>query len=218
MESVRKRLTYANVMSSLAVFLVVAGGTAFAATHLGKETVGTKQLKKEAVSLAKINAAAKTALKGATGPIGLTGPKGDKGDKGERGEAGPFPTGPLPSGATIRGTYSIGTHQNTAGEYHNIGVSFGYTLASAPTGHFVAVGTTPPAQCPGSALNPQAAPGNLCVYEAVEGNQASTPTVFNPANGTTGTVGTVGFGVSVTGGASTGSNILSYGTWAVTAP
>ena len=50
MKSVRKRLTYANVMSSIAVFLVVAGGTAFAATQLGKESVGTKQLKKEAVS------------------------------------------------------------------------------------------------------------------------------------------------------------------------
>ncbi len=51
MKSVRKRLTYANVMSSIAVFLVLAGGTAFAASQLGKESVGTKQLKKEAVSL-----------------------------------------------------------------------------------------------------------------------------------------------------------------------
>jgi hypothetical protein len=54
MKFLRKRLTYANVMSSIAVFLVVAGGTAFAASQLGKESVGTKQLKKEAVSLAKI--------------------------------------------------------------------------------------------------------------------------------------------------------------------
>lgn len=88
MKSVRKRLTYANVMSSLAVFLVVAGGTAFAASQLGKESVGTKQLKKEAVSLAKINAAAKKALKGATGPAGLSGPKGDKGEKGDTGATG----------------------------------------------------------------------------------------------------------------------------------
>lgn len=94
MKSVRKRLTYANVMSSIAVFLVVAGGSAFAASQLGKESVGTKQLKKEAVSLAKIKAGAKTALhgatgpKGATGPQGPTGPKGNKGDKGEKGERG----------------------------------------------------------------------------------------------------------------------------------
>src|ERR1700743_136061 len=88
MKSVRKRLTYANVMSSIAVFLLVAGGTAFAASQLGKESVGTKQLKKEAVSLAKINAAAKSALKGATGPQGPKGDKGDKGEKGEKGERG----------------------------------------------------------------------------------------------------------------------------------
>jgi hypothetical protein len=49
---VRKRLTYANVMSSIAVFLVLGGATAFAA--LGKGTVGTRQLKKNAVKVGKI--------------------------------------------------------------------------------------------------------------------------------------------------------------------
>jgi hypothetical protein len=49
-----KRLTYANVMSSLAVFLVLGGATAFAAGQLGKNTVGSKQLKKNAVTAAKI--------------------------------------------------------------------------------------------------------------------------------------------------------------------
>ncbi|MGN6814799.1 MAG: hypothetical protein ACTHK3_01770 [Solirubrobacterales bacterium] len=52
MNKIRKRLTYANVMSSIAVFLVIGGATAFAA--LGKNTVGTKQLKKNAVTTAKI--------------------------------------------------------------------------------------------------------------------------------------------------------------------
>ena len=50
---IRKRLTYANVMSSLAVFLVLGGATALAA-GLGKNTVGTKQLKKNAVTSVKI--------------------------------------------------------------------------------------------------------------------------------------------------------------------
>jgi hypothetical protein len=51
-KQIRKRLTYANVMSSIAVFLVIGGATAFAA--LGKNTVGSKQLKKNAVTTAKI--------------------------------------------------------------------------------------------------------------------------------------------------------------------
>lgn len=54
MKFVRTRLTYANVMSSIAVFLVVAGGSALAANQLGKNTVGTKQLKNNAVTNAKI--------------------------------------------------------------------------------------------------------------------------------------------------------------------
>lgn len=54
MKQIRKRLTYANVMSSIAVFLVIGGATAFAA--LGKNTVGSKQLKKNAVTTAKIKA------------------------------------------------------------------------------------------------------------------------------------------------------------------
>jgi hypothetical protein len=111
MKSVRKRLTYANVMSSIAVFLVVAGGTAFAATQLGKESVGTKQLKKEAVSLAKINAAAKNSLKGGTGPAGPAGPKGATGAdglKGATGAQGPKgDTGPStgPAGGALAGNY-----------------------------------------------------------------------------------------------------------------
>lgn len=59
--SIRRRLTYANVMSSIAVFLVIGGATAFAA--LGKNTVGTKQLKKNAVTAAKIKKNAITTAK-----------------------------------------------------------------------------------------------------------------------------------------------------------
>ncbi|HVY95988.1 MAG TPA: hypothetical protein VHA54_03410 [Solirubrobacterales bacterium] len=66
----RKRLTYANVMSSLAVFLVLGGGAAFAASHLGKNSVGTKQLKKNSVTTAKINKGAVTGAKLAAGAVG----------------------------------------------------------------------------------------------------------------------------------------------------
>ncbi|HEY5815678.1 MAG TPA: hypothetical protein VIS95_04995 [Solirubrobacterales bacterium] len=53
MKQIRKRVTYANVMSSIAVFLVLGGGAALAA-GLAKNSVGSKQLKKNAVKTAKI--------------------------------------------------------------------------------------------------------------------------------------------------------------------
>lgn len=62
MKQIRKRLTYANVMSSVAVFLVLGGATAVAAGQLGKNSVGSKQIKKNAVTTAKIK---KNAVSGA---------------------------------------------------------------------------------------------------------------------------------------------------------
>lgn len=49
-----KRFTYANVMSTLALFLALAGGTAMAATMLPRNSVGTMHLKKNAVTSAKV--------------------------------------------------------------------------------------------------------------------------------------------------------------------
>ena len=63
MRQIRKRLTYANVMSTIAVFLLLGGATAIAAGGLGKNTVGSKQLKKNAVTAAKIKKNAVTGAK-----------------------------------------------------------------------------------------------------------------------------------------------------------
>ncbi len=63
MKFIRQRLTFANVMSSIAVFLILGGATAFAASQLAKNSVGTKQLKKNAVTTAKIKNSAVTTNK-----------------------------------------------------------------------------------------------------------------------------------------------------------
>jgi hypothetical protein len=68
LKQLRKRLTYANVMSSIAVFLVLGGGAAIAA-GLAKNSVGPKQLKKNAVTSAKIKNNAVTAAKIQNGAI-----------------------------------------------------------------------------------------------------------------------------------------------------
>jgi hypothetical protein len=69
LKSIRSRLTYANVMSTIAVFLVLGGATAFAASHLAKNSVGTKQLQKNAVTAAKIKNGAVIAGKIADGAV-----------------------------------------------------------------------------------------------------------------------------------------------------
>lgn len=52
--TISKRLTYANVMSSIAVFLVVSGGVALAAINLPKNSVGSRELKRNSVTAPKI--------------------------------------------------------------------------------------------------------------------------------------------------------------------
>lgn len=96
MKRLRFRLSYANVASTLAVFLALGGG-AYAATQLPKNSVGTQQLKAKAVTPAKLSAAAKSALAGPRGPQGepgfrgpadATGPTGEEGARGVQGEEG----------------------------------------------------------------------------------------------------------------------------------
>ncbi len=57
------RLTYANVVSTLCLFLLLGGGAAFAASHLAKNSIGTRQLKKNSVTTAKIRNNAVTTTK-----------------------------------------------------------------------------------------------------------------------------------------------------------
>ena len=53
MTRLRPRLTYANVMVTVLAFVVLGGG-AYAATQLPKNSVGTKQLKNNAVKGPKV--------------------------------------------------------------------------------------------------------------------------------------------------------------------
>ena len=82
------RLTYANVVSTICLFLLLGGGAAFAATQLPKNSVGAKQLRNGAVTQAKIATQAQAALRGQTGAQGPRGETGARGDAGPRGEAG----------------------------------------------------------------------------------------------------------------------------------
>jgi hypothetical protein len=86
---VRKRLSYANVVASLALFLTL-GGVGYAATQLPGNSVGTLQLKANAVTSGKVKNGTlqKADFKRGQLPAGATGPKGDAGPQGAAGAAG----------------------------------------------------------------------------------------------------------------------------------
>ena len=71
MRAIRKRLTFANVVACLALF-VALGGASYAATQLPNNSVGPKQLKKNAVTAPKIKKEAVTAAKIKGGAIDAT--------------------------------------------------------------------------------------------------------------------------------------------------
>jgi len=119
----RSKLTYANVIASIALF-VALGGVSWAAVTLPANSVGKRQLKRSAVTSVKVangsltakdfaagqlpagrqgapGATGPTGAAGERGPSGPAGPKGDRGDtgstgaKGEKGDRGDVgPAGP----------------------------------------------------------------------------------------------------------------------------
>jgi hypothetical protein len=177
-KQIRKRLTYANVMSSIAVFLVLGGATALAASQLGKNTVGSKQLKKNSVTAAKLKNKAVT-----TGKIAdkaITGAKVADGTlTGANINPSTLGTVPnathansadaasglttLPSGKSESGFYATASGGGSAG-YIAEGVTFPQPLAAPiPKGNveWLLAGETSPA-CPGVG---QAAPNHVCLYD-----------------------------------------------------
>jgi hypothetical protein len=166
LERLRRNLTYANVMATIAVFLVLAGGTAFAATEmLAKNSVGTQQIKKEAVTPAKLSKAAKATLTGPQGATGVTGPTGPQGSKGERGDAGEKGESASSTPVLLSGETEFGVW-GAAAERSNYGVAainFVPRLQGpVPSSNvkFLNEGETSP-ECPGFR---SAVTGYLCVY------------------------------------------------------
>jgi hypothetical protein len=213
-------LSYANVVSTICLFLILGGGAALAANLvLPKNSVGPKQLKKGAVTPAKLSAGAKKTITGPQGPPGaqgLRGPQGDKGDRGARGEQG-IPGEPggllaaLPSGETERGAYGFAsTRFDGGGSAFTPGaeVSYPVPLTFTPTVEFVESGGSSSANCPGSASDPTAEPGFLCLYGQREDVGLDIENI--PALGH--------FGFLVFFEAAEGEDFEVHGTWAVTAP
>jgi hypothetical protein len=123
------------------------------------------------------------------------------------------------SGQTLTGTYAI---EYTAAAPGNRGISaitFPFQLASAPSApgaNVIPAGGTPTANCPGSAGNPLAAPGNLCVYETFAVNIGFRCIAETGASYLCGQAEVFGSSLFVT--ATAAGQTSSTGTWAVTIP
>jgi hypothetical protein len=112
---VRSHATYANVVSTMALFLAL-GGVSYAVVDLPARSVGRKELKRNSVvsrtvanrSLRRVDFAPNQLPAGAQGPKGDSGPQGPRGPQGEQGPQGvQGPPGPAtgPAGGALDGTY-----------------------------------------------------------------------------------------------------------------
>lgn len=124
-----------------------------------------------------------------------------------------LPGGTLPSGRTIRGFFGLGWTAAAAGEFQETYLTFGFTLASVPTAHFIPFGSSPPSGCPGTAADPQADPGHLCVYEDNTGNTQNKNVCSSHS-----CPGATRWGAQFRANSTGGGNAWTRGTWAVTAP
>jgi hypothetical protein len=209
---VRSRLTYANVISSLALFLALAGGS-YAAINIPKNSIGAKQLKKNAVTSVKVKPGSLlTSDFKSSARQGLRGPAGPRGLQGVQGVPGPV-TGDLPSGATLRGVYNLDAVVPAASGIAGGSISFGLRLPSKPAIEIVGIGGPPTANCPGSLENPEAARGFLCVYKSSETN---TSGIF-PCDQDCDPNIAERYGAELFASSTAGGRIFADGSWAVTA-
>jgi hypothetical protein len=188
---VQNRLGTTGLIVAIMALIVAFAGTAFAAVSLNPKQ------KSEVRKIAKQFA-------GKQGPAGAQGPKGDAGVKGDKGEQGPEgnqgtagpegpqgPTGPtetvLPEGKTLTGVWS----------YNQVGLSVIWVNISFPLRvepdltasniEYLEPSASPTTGCPGSASEPKAAPGFICMYGELQNNSFDAGNTFTP-DGTSGFV------------------------------
>lgn len=163
----RERLTYANVMATIAVFGVLGGG-AYAA-GIGKDDVTSKQIKAGAVKSAELAKNAVTSPKVEDGSLSsqdFAAGQLPAGPQGIEGPAGRSALTPLRSGETMTGLYFL----SAAGSGPSSALATVNFPLRAPepvdSRHVVIAGndTVTGDGCTGTAAAPVAAPGYVCLY------------------------------------------------------
>ena len=223
MKKFRRHLSFANTTSMVALF-VALGGVSYAAIVLPANSVGSKQIKRNAVSSAKVKNGTLLAADfragqlpaGAQGPAGPAGPKGDQGQQGTQGQQGiqGIPgedgedftaTSPMKSGETQVGPWVTSGGDSTSG-FASTTFTFRPVLPAnfvMNTDHWEYVPTPPETGCPGIG---QADPGFFCVYQTSNQNQNENALSITNVGG-----GMLYMNI-------TGASSYAAGSWAVTAP
>lgn len=226
----RSKLTYANVIATIALFMVVTGiGLAVAA--LPKKSVGKRQLKNGAVSGKKIRKNAVTAPKIKTGSVGRseiasgavsTSEISNQSVTRSKIADSAIPLlGTLRTGQTLRGEFDLGSAPGATGNESHAGYGFQFPLSNTPTAppanvlDLVANPGASTASCTGvsggNVQTPNAAAGQLCVYITGKTNlAAATPVELENTS-------RLGFGLVANSGAAL-TEYVATGFWAVTAP
>jgi hypothetical protein len=184
----QQKLTFANVIAVLALFIALGGASAFAASAQQRKVVHgltRPQVKRVVASYLKSLGIPQSGVTGTNGAAGATGPAGAPGVAGPAGPAGPEgpagapgPAGPItslaPSGLTQTGSLVVAGRE-AADEYARGSISFPLHLAKPPIVEQMGPGETD-THCGGSRLEPTAAPGYLCFT-------SRAPTTPNPSPG-----------------------------------
>jgi hypothetical protein len=133
MPRLRSKLTYANVVSTICLFIVLGGG-AYAASQLPKNSVGTKQLKNKAVTGAKVKDGSLTGADIQASTLGTV-PKATSADTAARAGDADKLGGAAPS-TYLKGSDAVGGSA-LAGTYASP------TLRAAEASHLVGTASNP---------------------------------------------------------------------------
>jgi len=205
MKTLRRHLSYANVIATLALVFAMSG-SAIAAKHYLLNS--TKQISPSLMKKlhGRTGAGGPRGAAGAQGAPGAQGPAGAKGDPGS-----PSPS-VLASGQSESGDYVLNENNTKSGDETGVGASYATPLP-APLGEgkyeYLAPGKTSP-QCSGPG---HAAPGFLCIY-SLQSVGVDFEEVFNPEKAGSFGSGVFGFEIAFD---TKSTSILNFGTWTVTA-
>jgi hypothetical protein len=217
------RLTYANVIATIAIFISL-GGSSYAVLRITGKNVADNSLTGADIkdltnrdirdhSLLRRDFRPGQIRAQSAGPQGPKGDRGDRGDKGDQGTPGPL-LETLTSGKTEFGKYYALGSPAASGQFAVDVISYQFPLASKPTDHYLPPATAPTAECPGAFDNPTAAPGQLCVYSEKRGG---VQTSYSGDGMGFDALDRYGFAVNIVSSGSP-NNFYDFGSWAVTAP